>query len=646
MMSARSRNGFEWSQSMPVKVRCSGCEQVLNVPDKARGKMIACPKCSEKIKVPAGPAGDDAPPAKSAPSLPKATGAKPKPKAKPAKGNGEFLGGLDDYGIEDQEEQICPYCAAPLEEDDAICPGCGRDLATGQMDKKEGKKRSKEGKSSAAFYKNVFRESWEFMWEFKSLALRTGVILSVFSVMYMACFFMVLYCEKMPPRIFWIAMTIVMAVGSPGWVWFLTRKIVTSDLYTEKLEADRIFYDFFTNVALGLAAFLWPCVVNLPWLLPTATVIYSVAEDQRDDKYPAPTPKPEVKKAKGAAPVVEEPEPYRPWVFEMISAPVYIALVLGIGILPGIAFPIATVHMVAKHQHKAWIGWELIKLIFHNLGPIIVYHSVSLVMGLIFGGTVLATVLLGGNLHLFNNETLLGWTASLTNWIYAFIDSSPLEPGSFMFVLFQMPMMFTLAFLIVIPFMIALGFPLLYQMKINGLIAKHFSHSLDLDQRILPFSPAGFWVRFLAGCVDTVLYPLAPLIVTRDKRFVMLGLLLYGIIIPTAILYEGLLAAIVYALAINFSHWMYYSVSHSGTIRATLGMEAFGLIVIPDIPNPKQKDLDKVLTLGQASYRWFMILLLTPLTAGINFIMCAFHKEKKALHDIICKSKIVFEGDK
>ena len=112
---------------MPVKVRCGGCEQVLNVPDKARGKTIACPKCSEKIKV---PAGEDGPPAKAV-----AAKAATKTKLKPSRKDGEFLGGLDDYGIEDQEDQICPFCAKPIDEEDEICPSCGKDLATGVMDK-------------------------------------------------------------------------------------------------------------------------------------------------------------------------------------------------------------------------------------------------------------------------------------------------------------------------------------------------------------------------------------------------------------------------------------------------------------------------------------------------------------------------------
>ncbi len=597
---------------MPVKVRCGGCEKVLNVPDKVRGKTIACPECSQKIKVPAE--GDS--PSSKAPAAKAAA----KPKAKPSQKDGEFLGGLDDYGIEDQEDQICPFCAKPIEEEDEICPSCGKDLATGVMDKTQKKKRSKEGKSTASFYKNVIRESWQFMLEFKGLALRTGGIMTFFTVLYMASFFMVLYCEKLPPKYFWVAMTTLMAVGSPGWVWFLTRTLVANDLYGEKLDADRIHYDFFTNVALGLAAFLWPCVVSLPIILPGA--IYGGFVKYSSGDWPE------------------------------VSTPMMFGIGLAIMFLPAIAFPIATVHMVAKHQHKAWIGWDLIKLIFTNIGPICVYHASSFVIVSVFGGIAFAIAHFGGTLHFFNNETVLGWTSSAVTWIWGLIDSQKLTEGSFMFVLMQMPLMFLLVALFVAPFMIAMGFPLLFQMKINALIAKHFAHSLDLDQRIYPFSKAGFWVRFLAFWVDILMFPLAPLLVTRDKRFVMGGFALYGLIILVSIYVFGMQTMpidLLYGLvpvALLYMHWMYFAVSHSGTIRATLGMEAFGLIAMPDIPNPKQKDLDKVLTLGQASLRWVCVLFCSYLLAGLGFLVCAFHPEKKALHDLASKTKVVFEGDK
>ncbi len=614
---------------MPVKIRCSGCEQVLNIPDKARGRTVICPKCSAKIKVPAGDDAAQTNPTTSGPqpsAKASTSGAKPvaKPKAKTAKKDAGFLGGLDDYGIEDQNDSICPYCAEPLDEEDEICPGCGRDLETGQMDKREQVKRSTAGRSTAAFYKNVFRESWEFMLEYKALALRTGGILAFFAVMYMACFFMVLYCEKWPPKVFWIAMTIVTAVGSPGWIWFLTRKIVSAHLYGEKIESDRIFYDFFTNVSLGLAAFLWPAVVSLPLILSVVVVPILI-------------------------PMLIAGTVVPPRFLPQLSVAVVAVLVAGVMALPVVSFPIATVHMVAKHQHKAWIGWELIKLVFKNIGPISIYHTFSFLISVIFGGIAIAFAWFFGTLHLFNNERIFNWTSSLTNWIYSFIDNTqPLIPGSFVFVLIQMPLMFSIAFLMVVPFMIALGFPLVFQMKINGLIAKHFGHSLDLDQRIYPLTPAGFWVRFLAFCTDSMLFPFANFIITHDKRYVIIGQAINGTSIAAAMLLgrESFIVTMVVPVAyLLYNNWMYFAVSQAGPSRATLGMESFGLIAIPDGVNVKQKELDRPLSIKKSTIRWICFEL-SSLTGGLGFLSCAFHPQKKALHDIVSKTRIVFEGDK
>lgn len=613
---------------MPVKIRCSGCEQVLNVPDKARGRTVACPKCSAKLKIPAADTDPSDKPAKTEGSAedppPSKAKSAAKPKAKVARKEGEFLGGLDDYGIEDQNESICPFCAEPVDEEDEVCPECGRDLVSGQMNKREQVRRSTAGRSSAAFYKNVLRESWDFMLEFKTLALRTGGIASFFVVMYMACYFMVLYCEKMPPKVFWIAMTIVMAVGTPGWVWFLTRKIVSSHLYSEKLESDRIFYDFFTNVALGLAAFLWPAVVSLPLILALAilpVVIPTII-------------------AGGVIP---------PRFYPNFSIAVFSLMGFSILILPVVSFPIATVHMIARHQHKAWIGWELLKLVLKNIGPIMVYHTFSFLIFTVFGGIAFAVAWFFGTLNLFNNPRVYDWTASLTKWIGTFIDNTtPLEPGSFMFVVIQAPLMFGLAFLMVVPFMIALGFPLLFQMKVNGMIARHFNHSLDLDQRIYPLTPAGFWVRFLAFTTDTCLFPLATLIVTHNKKLVMIGLGLYGVM-GAAWLLLGTESYLVYLvlpiLLVTYNRWMYFAGSQSGPSRATLGMEAFGLIAIPGGEKVKQKELDRPLSVKKATIRWVCVEL-ASLTGGISFLSCAFHPEKKAIHDIVSKTRIVFEGDK
>ena len=54
---------------MPIKVRCEGCQTVLNVPDQAAGKAVKCNQCGGRVLVPGGESEAAAP-------------AQPRPKAR------------------------------------------------------------------------------------------------------------------------------------------------------------------------------------------------------------------------------------------------------------------------------------------------------------------------------------------------------------------------------------------------------------------------------------------------------------------------------------------------------------------------------------------------------------------------------------
>lgn len=588
---------------MPVKVRCGGCEQVLNVPDKARGKTIACPQCSSKIKV---PGGDDAP--AKAPT-------KPKPKSK---GEGAFLGGIDDYGMEDQEDGVCPFCAEPVDfEEDEICPSCGRDLETGEMNAKEKKKRSKEGKSSAHFYKNFLRECWEFTLEFKSLAVRTGIYNTMFSLMYFASLFMVGYCENIPPMVFWFVMTVLTGVASPGWFWFLSKKIVHSHLYSEKLESDRIFYDFFTVVSLGLGMCIWPFLLGLPFL-----------------------------HALGIAAGGER--------FNVVPPEVLTMLAIGVGALcsffAAFVFPVATIHMCARYKHKAWILSDMMAAAFRNMGPILVYHLTAFCLGVLVVAIPLIVAFFGGGVLLFNNPHLLGWADQAVVWALKLTGDNNPSPEGFVYNLIKIGLMFTFAALTMAPIQILAGFPAIFMMKLNGLIARHFQHTLDLDQMIRPGTQAGFWVRYLAGATDFLCVPLASFLVSADPKQKMIAWAINGVlsVVWVGVFMDWYPDEVAYKasyLWVLYNNWLYYAVPMASTHRATLGMEAFGLIVMRDNPDLKPKDQEKPLTLKESTFRWFLHLVFVQGLFGFISLSGIFNNGKP-LHDVWSKTKIVFKGDK
>jgi predicted Zn finger-like uncharacterized protein len=68
-----------------IRIKCPACSTALNVKDDAAGKLVACPRCKERIKVPAEDSDetDDAPVRPAA--KPKAAAPRPAPAPAPKK---------------------------------------------------------------------------------------------------------------------------------------------------------------------------------------------------------------------------------------------------------------------------------------------------------------------------------------------------------------------------------------------------------------------------------------------------------------------------------------------------------------------------------------------------------------------------------
>src|SRR5580693_416033 len=113
---------------MPVKVRCSECERVVNAPDRARGKAVKCPQCGKPIRVPVG-----------------TTAAAGKKAAAPPPSSSAMIANLDLDRLEDAQTRICPKCSAEVGAEDLECPECGITLATGLLSAKQQADRNRKG---------------------------------------------------------------------------------------------------------------------------------------------------------------------------------------------------------------------------------------------------------------------------------------------------------------------------------------------------------------------------------------------------------------------------------------------------------------------------------------------------------------------
>lgn len=242
---------------MPVKVRCSGCEKVLNAPDKLRGKTVKCPKCQSPIKIPAPQ--------------------KKKEPAEPDPFGDDFLADLDLTHAEDRSQSICPRCGAPVTDDDIDCPACGASLlATGGAVASAGGRgpvgsKKKKGPNKALFFQSTWGDAWEFLQKNKSYAIKTSLLTFFIYAFYLCFLFMFNWCINLPPKAFWGLLVFVFYMVPIGWVWhFVTETIKASLVKQSKLK--RVHFDFFTSVAYGIKFFAWEIVCGLPILLISGVI--------------------------------------------------------------------------------------------------------------------------------------------------------------------------------------------------------------------------------------------------------------------------------------------------------------------------------------------------------------------------------------
>ncbi|MFO1093013.1 MAG: RDD family protein [Planctomycetaceae bacterium] len=547
---------------MPVKIRCRGCDKTLSAPDKARGKVIQCPQCGQKLKVPA----EDGQPK---PSKPGKSAKQPS-----TMDTAEFMAGLDLSHAESGEERICPFCAEEMTGDDPVCRSCGMNTETGAMDAREAKKRARKGPDPALFYSKSISDSIQFVREHKGMALRTGWYMSVLAVLSNGCMGMVSYSTKAPPKFFWGMLALLTLLGILGWFWFLTYKVIESTMTKDEKILERINFDMFSVISLGLRFLFWPFICG------------------------------------------------GPLVFTILLVPLF--------------YPLATVHLTQKYTYKAFVGWEMLKILARNFGPAVFYCVLFLLallpvlvvaapliwlMGLDGGGNPF----LGGNVH----DVCL----KITTWFLQLTGDSQPDPTKFVFQLCMAPLKITAGFLFLTPIWLVAAFPAVFMMRVNGLLGHYNREKLDLVNYLPPNTPATFWVRFLAYTVDRFLWPFASILVVKEPKAVLVGWAVNALMfltwwfVPALAPFTGLLWS-------GYMFWMYFAVQESTTTRTTIGKDAFGLI-INDVNN-------KQLSLKQASLR-VLGRFICIITLNLGYLLAAL-PQKRGLHDMIAGTKCCWRG--
>lgn len=133
---------------------------------------------------------------------------------------------------------------------------------------------------------------------------------------------------------------------------------------------------------------------------------------------------------------------------------------------------------------------------------------------------------------------------------------------------------------------------------------------------------AGFWIRFWAQIVDSIIW--APLSILIYLKF-SLDAILMG---------AGESLAFLYFLLSVLTPWLYSALFEAGKWQATPGKRLLG-VYVADMNGQR-------ISFGRASGRYFSKFIST-LILGIGYIIAGLTENKQALHDKIA-STLVFRG--
>lgn len=614
---------------MAIKVRCEGCETVLKVPDEAAGKSVKCRQCGGRVKVP------------SAQSVPSSGARRKKTEQSASVDPDDVFAGLDLERAEDTKKKICPGCARPVREEDIECPKCGVTIATGALSEKQRIRIERRGPPPEEFYANVWGDSWKFLKKHWRFGVQTALVWTVCMSMSFTCLYSwgyylrsrtaalnemitggqggitvegnrvvikvpesggnvtydgTVYTNKgqtyyrplppeqamwEPPSLFWLGMFAVFQLGFGGWAWTLATTIAGVTMAGEK-RVKRFTLDFFANLTMGFRFYAWPAVLMLPVLLIPAVIAY----------------------------------------FNVTAGAIASAV---IQLFPLLVLPAAVVHMSQKYTHRAWLLYWMVRDFIRTAAPSLYIFGMNLVLVFL----IPVGVFIGIGVTWQNTSGyLMTQQASALEWLKS--NVMDMGTGNLQFLFYEMPIVFTSCFIFYLILFSLMSFPAVFMMRVVGLYGVYFRADLSIVNEFPDLEPVGFGPRFLAYLVDSIIITLLGGV----GRFigVLFGLLFnfYGWSIADQ------LALGVSAVASLGLIGFYFAAGESGAARATLGKWSIGMIVL--------RDDDKVQTRQQALGRAASALV-TALTFYIGFIICAFRPDRKALHDILSKSKVVWQPE-
>lgn len=607
---------------MPVRVRCPECAMEISAPEKARGKAIKCPDCQSRVKVPANGAPQK----------------KKKRKRRPVPDGDDILSSLDLREAEDNRTKICPKCATTIRDDEIEeCPACGVNIFTGRLSERQKKKRSNAGPDPEDFFKNVWKNSKNFVKKNRGLAIRTAINWTVYLTLALtslltsqwsyhrevigmiddsdnqgvtftanatiiegdgdnkAVFRGKSYRRPVTmahPRVlaqyspsvnFWRFLAVVFGLGFGGWSIYLTTEIVKATMRGEKLN--RIQPDFFGNITAGFKAYVWPWFVLMP--LPAIAIGIFGA----------------IVAMSGVSGTLSQTQQI------VAGCCVGVIYLLSLFLLPP-----AAVHWAQNHTYPAWLFTRMAAAFARTIKPAIVLSLA------IFTLCILPPLGLAGGVAAGWSHVANFWKKTVLAQVSGVIGMGSGD-GFFDFTVVELPLFMLVVGTCLFLLFIITAFPTVMMMRALGLYGLYFRNDIGLVGETTAFQPCGFGPRYLAYSVDMFIVGIVVAI-------------LAAIQVPAAGFHP------IYGAVIGLAQFLFIAIyfisSEIGQARATPGKWSLGIMVM----QANNKPLDRPLGI-----RRFLFSFVSLLSLYGGFLMCLFTPDKSALHDRLSGTKVCWKGD-
>jgi uncharacterized RDD family membrane protein YckC len=148
---------------------------------------------------------------------------------------------------------------------------------------------------------------------------------------------------------------------------------------------------------------------------------------------------------------------------------------------------------------------------------------------------------------------------------------------------------------------------------------------------------AGFWIRFVAFVIDAIIMGVVGMILTLPLRLLMVGSTVTAVQTqdPSAVMamLPAMMGMLGLSMLVNIALGVAYEGYFVSTKGGTIGKLALGLQII-------RLDGSR-LSFGQAAGRYFARIL-SGIILYIGFIMAGLDAEKRALHDRICNTLVIY----